>query len=314
VRSKLSIRVVFRDQTARKDSASAGFADQLSDAIATGLETSGLPVKVVRSTDSVAVDPNFSLIGDVVEHHEALVPSIEAMESKYRASERDVPNEDWNKANRDYEAANLDLQNAQRVLEGAQVHGKKKEIAEAKKQVDDAEAKVEEAHRKLDSLPKTNAVDVIKSYTYVKRTYDLSAVTTISFRIVDANGNTIDTITPITKQAHTKSVVLENVKPEDTENVKPEGTPPDENQFVTDLDIQARDELIREVKEKVEGLPAKILAQARRKVADGDIDGAAEAYILYLNSTPDTDTTGRVEAKHFLQEQFNITRIASSAS
>ena len=314
LRSKLSIRVVFRDQTARKDTQSAGFADQLSDAIATGLETSGLPVKVVRASDSTAVEPNFRLVGDVLQHREVLVPTVEPMESKYRAGERELPNEDWNRANREYEAANLDLQNGQRILEGAQAHGKKKEIAEAQKQVAGAQAKVEEAHRKMDALPKTVPSDVVKPYTYTRKSYDLTAVTEIGFRIVDVNGTTIDTLPPITKQSHVTAVVLENVKPEDTEGVKEQGTPPDETQFVTDLDIQARDALIKAVMEKVQDLPAKILAQARQHVAEGDTDGAAEAYILYLNSTPDTDTTGREEAKHFLQEQFNIIRIASSAS
>lgn len=314
LRSKLSIRVVFRDQTARKDSASAGFADQLSDAIATGLETSGLPVKVVRANDSTAVEPNFELVGDVLQHRETLLPKIESLESKYLLTEREVPNEEWNKANREYEAANLELQTVQRELEGAQARGKKKEIAVAAKQVQDAQERVREAHLKLDALPKTVPNDVKKSYTYIKKTYDLSAVTQIGFRIVDSSGATIDTIAPITKEAHIAPIVLENVKPEDTEGVKPMGTPPDETQFVTELDIQARDELIQAVKEKVEGLPSKILEQARQRVKDGDLDGAAEAYILYLNSTPEVDTKDREEAKHFLLEEFNIKGIASSAS
>ncbi len=43
MRAKLSIGVLFRDQTSRRDS--AGFADQLQQAFATGLETSGLQLK-----------------------------------------------------------------------------------------------------------------------------------------------------------------------------------------------------------------------------------------------------------------------------
>jgi hypothetical protein len=312
LRSKLSIKVLFRDQTPRRDS--AGFAVQLSDAIATGLETSGLPVKVVHATDATAVEPNFQLVGDVIEHHKVLVPTIEPLESRYRAGEREVPNEEWNNANRDYESANLDLQRAQRALEGAQTRGRKKEIAEANKLVSGAEARVQEAHRKLDSLPRTVLNDVIKPYTYTKKTYDLSALTQIGFRINDANGNTIDSITPISKQDHKTAIVLENVKPEDTEGVKQQGSVPDDSEFLIDLEIQARDVLIKQVREKVAGLPAKILAQARRLNADGDLDGAAEAYILYLNSTPESETAGREEAKQFLHDQFNITRIASSAS
>ena len=46
---------------------------------------------------------------------------------------------------------------------------------------------------------------------------------------------------------------------------------------------------------------------------DGDTDGTAEAYILYLNSTPDAQTAEREEAKKFLREQFNMVWPGSSA-
>jgi hypothetical protein len=174
VRSSLSIKVVFRDQTSRRDS--AGFADQLQDAIATGLETTDLPVRIIRASDATPVDPNFTLIGDVVEHRPVSKPTIESLDSEYRASEREVQNEDWNKANRDYEDANLDLQKQQKILEGAQAHGKKKDIATATDAVDAAQKKVEEAHRKLDTIPKTILSDVVKPYSYTRRTIDLSAV------------------------------------------------------------------------------------------------------------------------------------------
>jgi len=108
MRSKLSVRVRFRDQTSRRDS--AGFADQMSDAIATGVETSGLPVKVVRASDTSSTEPNFQLVGDVLQHRPVLTPTIEPMESKYRFGAREVPNEEWNRVNRDYESATLELQ------------------------------------------------------------------------------------------------------------------------------------------------------------------------------------------------------------
>src|SRR6202790_647109 len=152
VRSTLSIKVIFRDQTSRRDS--AGFADQLSDAIATGLETTDLPVRIVRAADATPVEPNFQLIGDVIEHRPVTKVGIESIDSEYRAAEREVPNEDWNQANRDYEAATLDLQKAQKLLEGTQAHGKKKDIATATAGVEEAQNKVEAAHRKLDSIPK----------------------------------------------------------------------------------------------------------------------------------------------------------------
>jgi tetratricopeptide (TPR) repeat protein len=304
IRSTLSIKVIFRDQTSRRDS--AGFADQLSDAIATGLETTMLPVRIVRAADTTPVDPNFQLVGDVLEHRPVKNIAVDSIDSEYRAAEREVPNEDWNKANRDYEAANLDLQKAQKVLEGTQAHGKKKEIAAATTDVENAQKMVEDAHRKLDSIPKTTLNDVLKPYSYTRRTIDLSAVVDLGFRIVDSNGNSIATNPSVKASAQKQFVLLENVKPEDTKNVKQTGSPPDETQFLNDVEIADRIALIKEVKEKVESLPAKIIAQARKRLMDGDTDGTAESYILYLNSTPATQTVEREEAKKFLRDTFNI--------
>ena len=312
MRSKLSLRVKFRDQTSRRDS--AGFADQMSDAIATGVETSGLPVKVVRASETSSVEPNFQLVGDVLQHRPILTPTIEPMESKYRFGAREVPNEEWNRVNRDYETANLELQSSQRVLEGAQSHGKKKDIADASAAVGSAENKVQEAHRRLDSLPRTNQEDVIKPYTYTKRTIDLTAVVEVSFRMLDTNGDAIDPATPISKTNHKTFVVLENVKPDDTQGVTAQGTVPDEIQFLNDVEIDARDTLIRSVLEKVQGLPQKILALARKRVQEGDLDAAAEKYILYLNSTAESETPERTEAKQCLQKQFNIRQLAAPAN
>ena len=310
VRSTLSIKVVFRDQTSRRDS--AGFADQLQDAIATGLETTNLPVRIIRASDATPVDPNFTLIGDVVEHRPVSKPTIESLDSEYRASEREVPNEDWNKANRDYEDANLDLQKQQKVLEGAQAHGKKKEIEAATGAVDAAQKKVSEAHAKLDAIPKTILNDVVKPYSYTRRTIDLSAVVELGFRIVDPNGNTIASNPSVKRSNQKQFVMLENVNPTDTKGVKQSGSPPDEAQFLGDVEIAARIALIDDVKEKVKSLPGKILAQARKHQMDGDTNGTAEAYILYLNSTPDTPTPEREEAKKFLRDTFNMVWTGSS--
>lgn len=304
IRSTLSIKVVFRDQTSRRDS--AGFADQLSDAIATGLETTALPVRIIRAADPTPVDPNFQLIGDVLEHRPVTKTTVDSIDSEFRATEREIQNDEWNKSNRDYEVANLELQKQQKVLEGAQAHGKKKEIADANAAVEDAQKKVEEAHSKLDAIPKTVLSDVVKPYSYTRKTIDLSAVVDVGFRIIDNNGNTIATSASVKKDAQKQFIVLENVSPQDTKGIRQSGSPPDEAQFLTDVEIADRIALIKEVKEKVESLPSKILAVARKKIMDGDADGTAEAYILYLNSTPDTPTAEREEAKKFLREQFNM--------
>jgi hypothetical protein len=304
IRSTLSIKVVFRDQTSRRDS--SGFADQLSDAIATGLETTALPVRIIRAADTTPIDPNFQLIGDVVEHRPITKPSIESLDSEYLVGTRDIPNENWNRANREYEAAKEGLQQAQKALDTANLHGKKKEITAAQQAVEDAQKKADGLGRQLDSVPKTKMFDIVKPYSYTRRTIDLSAIVELGFRITDSTGSVIASNPSIKKQTQKQFTVLENVKPEDTKGVKPSGTLPDENQFLGDVEIEARTDLIKEVKEKVQTLPSKILAQARKRFVDGDTDGSAEEYILYLNSTPDTQTPERDEAKKFLHDQFNM--------
>jgi len=312
MRSKLSIRVVFRDQTSRRDS--AGFADQLADAMATGLETSGLPVRVIRPGESPAFEPNFQLVGDVIQHRRTSVPTSKPKESKYRAGEQEMPNDNWNKANREYESATLDLQRAQVSLQGATAHGKKKEIADTNNHVSAAQKKVEEARAKLDTIPKTLPIDIIKPYTYTEKDVDLTAVVQLQFRINDSSGSQVENAVPISRDANQTFVLLENVKPEDTEGVKAQGTTPDEIQFLTDVENGARDALLKAVRESVAKFPDMIFEQARKRAEGGDLDGAAESYILYLNATSTEPNPKREQAERFLREQFNIRRTLGSSS
>jgi hypothetical protein len=311
MRSKLSIRVLFRDQTSRRDS--AGFADQLADAIATGLETSGLPVRVVRPGDTPQLEPNFQLIGDVIDHRRTMVPTSVPKDSTYRAGEQDVPNDAWNQANRDYEAAGLALQTDQTTLQVVISKGKKKDIEDATDRVTADQKKVASAHATVDSIPKTVASDIVKPYTYTENTIDLSAAVQLQYRINDAQGNAVEAAHPVSREAKQKFTILENVKPEDTQGVKARGTVPDDLQFLTDVENSTRDELIGAVRKSVAALPDKVLAQAKRQVQDGDVDGAAESYILYLNATPPSATPDRQAAQQFLQQQFNIQPAASTA-
>jgi hypothetical protein len=312
MRSRLSIRVVFRDQTSRRDS--AGFADQLADAIATGLETSGLPVRVIRPGDTPAFEPNFQLIGDVLDHHRTEVPTSTPKDSTYRAGEQDVPNEAWNQANRDYEAANLALQTDQAALQGVIAKGKKKDIEDATDKVTADEKKVRDAHARLDSIPKTLPSDIIKPYTYTEKTIDLSARVQLQYRINDSLGNPVEPDHPVSKENSQKFTLLENVKPEDTSGVKESGTVPDDLQFLTDVENGVRDQLIKAVQQSVAGLPAKVYAQAGKQAQDDDNDGAAESYILFLNSTPTTETPERQTAQKFLVDQFNIQAVPAATS
>ena len=307
VRSRLSIRVAFRDQTSRRDS--GGFADQLADAIAAGLESAGLLAKVLR-TDPTALEPNFQLIGDVLQHRRIIVPTVESMDSKYRAGQHEIPNELWNKTSRVHDAAQVEMQDAQKAMDLAQAHGNKKEIAGSSQRLSDAQQKVRDAPSTLDSLNKTVTTDIIRPYAYTRRSIDLGAIVQLRFRIADGSGAEVVPLVPVLRDAHQTVIVLEGVKAEDTEGVKMQGTIPDEIQFLTDIEIDARDKLIKAVCERVAELPDKVLENARKRAAEGDIEAAAESYILYLNSSRAPQIQQRREAENFLMEQFNI-RVAS---
>ena len=125
--------------------------------------------------------------------------------------------------------------------------------------------------------------------------------------LADQSGNVIEPAANIKKENHKSAVVLENVKPEDTEGVTKQDTEPNDVQFLADLEIAARDELAKSVREKAAALPEKILQEARNRAQHGDTDGAAEQYVLYLNATADKSSADRDEAAKFLHDQFNVT-------
>ena len=116
LRSRLSLGLVLRDQTSRRDS--VGFADQMKDAIASGLESSGVPVKVVRQATEgqTGTQPNFVLIGEILEHRVVKNANLETLQSKYRAGTHDVKSEAWLQATQGYQAAQQQLSAMQREL------------------------------------------------------------------------------------------------------------------------------------------------------------------------------------------------------
>jgi hypothetical protein len=311
LKSRLSVKVDFRDQTSRRDA--VDFAQQLTDSLATGLESSGVAVKIVRPQETTAVQPNFQMVGDVLQHEMTKSEDVEAKESKYRFGQEEVPNEAWNQANREYERANNDLESARSVLEGAQAHGKKGEIKKAEESVQSDEKKVEDLHASLDMIPKTKMQDVERPYTYSQINYRLKIVVALQFRILDSAGDEVVQTIPIRSDAPKEYSVLQNVKPEDTQGVRIEGVIPNDNDFLEEDEYKARDELIEKAKAQVASLPSVVLARADRKVADGDNDGAAELYILYLDSTAVADTPERLRARKFLTEQFNFRDIGKEA-
>ena len=313
LRGRLSVGVVVRDQTSRREG--QGFADQLGDAIANGLESSSQPIKVIRrySEDPNAVQPDFVLVSEILQHRMVKNTNLETLPSKYRAATREVKNEAWLSANQAYTLAQQEVSQAQRAVADAQQRHNKKDAATAADSLAAAQQKTEDLRKQLDALNPTRPEAVLEPYNYTKKTIDVTAVVELAFRLTDPSGNLIDSTPSIQREDHKTYVVLENVKPEDTEGVRAMNTPPDEVQFVTDLELQARDALVKAIAEKASHLPEKLLQQARQRSQQQDIDGAAAEYIVFLNSTPDNGSPERSEAAAFLRDHFNLS-IATSAS
>jgi hypothetical protein len=305
MRARLSIGVVFRDQTSRRDS--AGFADQLQQAFATGLETSGLPVHVVLPGAPGSLEPNFQFVGEILQHRAIRNAKKETLQSQYRSGSREIPNEAWNKADQTYEAALLDLQKAQGALTAAQAKNNKKLVDTADAQVSTAQQSVQQARSTMNSTPKTLSDDVVSPYNYTRTTLELTNIVELSFRIIDAAGNIVgEPIHVIKGDQPKKFVILENIKPDDTQGIKEIDSQPDETQLMTDVEIEARDSMVKAARDKVQEMPEKILTQARARATSNDLDGAGESYVLYLNCTPAAPTPERAEAVRFLNDNFNI--------
>jgi len=307
-RARLSIGIVLRDQTSRRNS--AGFADQLTDAVAAGIEASGLSAELVRKPPEApdTLQPNFLLVGEVLEHRVVKNSNLESLPSKYRAGTREAPNPAWPQVNNDYQTAQQRLAAAQQVLTNAQEHNKKQEVITAANDVaQQAQQRVSELRHKLETTSQTKVEAILEPYHYTKKTVDLTATIDLALRMNDVAGNPVGQPVKLHKDSHKSADVLDNVKPEDSEGITNKSVEPDEVQFLTDLEIEARDTLVKAVQEKVSGLPAKILQEARTRAQRGDIDGSAEEYVLYLNAAPVTASAEREEASKFLRDRFNVT-------
>jgi hypothetical protein len=312
-RARLSVGIVLRDQTSRRNS--AGFADQMTDAIATGLESSGVSVELVRkpAEASDGLQPNFMFVGEILEHRVVKNANLETLPSKYRAGTHEVKNPAWLQAGSDYDAAKQQLAAAQRSLADAQAQHKKKEvIAAASDAVQQAQQHADELQHKLETTDQNRVEPIVEPYQYNKKTVDLAATIDLAFRINDPAGSAIEPAVSINKEKHKSAVVLENVKPEDTQGITNQSVEPDEVQFLTDLEIEARDALVKAVQEKAGGLAAKILQEARNRAHRDDMDAAGEEYVLYLNATPAATSPERDEAVKFLHDQFNLTVAAGA--
>jgi len=306
-RAQLSVGIEFRDQTSRRDS--HGFADQLADAITSSFDSSRLPVVIVRNPSELdeAQQPDFTLVGQVLEHRVIKNVSLEAPESEYRAGTRVTKSAAWLQAESVYESAQQQLISAQRQLADAQAQHKKKQvIADANDAVAQAQKNVDEFRHKLDTTDQSSVETLVEFYHYTKKTIDMTASAEIRFQIRDRAGNSVGQAADVRKSNHTTTVILQDVRPEDTQGITNQGVEPDGPQSLTDLEIETRNALVKAVREKAAELSAAVLEEARALVQKGDTEGAAELYVLYLNASSQNASPERIEAAKFLRDQFNL--------
>lgn len=310
-RAKLSLEPHFRDQTSRRDS--MGFADQLADAVSSGLERLGLPgLRLLSSrnrpaaaADANDIPANFQLQCDIVQHRVAKKEDRQRVASRYRAGQREIRNPAWTQTKRQLDDAQeqYNVINAQ-VL--ATASAKKKPAPQLTQTLQELSQSISELRKKLEQIQEFQVEDVILPYSYARRTVELSGIAEFTFRITDATGQTGEQRS-VKVEVPKKFAVLENVKPEDVDGVQDEGTPVDEYQLLADTETKAQAELITRIADELKRLPEHVLSDARKTVETKDLEAAAELYVLYLNSTPDADDPGRNEAQQFLSKEFNVT-------
>ena len=312
--AKLSVSSRFRDQTSRRDS--PGFADQLADTVASGLENSGIPgIKVVmqpqRLSDTESDTPgpaslaNFQILGNILNHRVEKKIDSQPLTSHFRAGHREMKNPAWIELKRQVDILQLDVDTAKIAATNAA----KKQSAELVRTLEKATKELEEARRKLDALPETVLQDVIQPYNYIRRTVQLVATVEVSFRIADPFSQTSGPADSVKSELPKTFVVLENVKPEDVDGVVGEATMPDENRLLAEAETKAQSDLVKKLVEQLTLVPAKVLEEAHASVARGDQEGAAEKYVLYLNASTSKATRQRIEAQQFLRNEFNISTV-----
>lgn len=315
-RAKLSLAIRFRDQTSRRES--LGFADQLADAVAAGLENSGLPgLKILPWRDrqaseaapesaSTTGDANFHVLGNIVQHNVDRKLDKQPKTSHYRAGYREVKNPAWIEARRQLESVQQDYERAQTEHKAGQATMNKKELAESARALEALAKKAEAARTKLDELPETQPQEIVQTYNYLHQTIDLNAVVEISFRLSDPLSPTPGPADSVRAEIPKSVVLLENVKPEDVDGIVEQGVAPDEHQLLAEAEAKALNGLVAKLIQRLGEIPSKVLEEARANVSRGDAEAAAEKYLLYLNSTALRPSAERTEAQNFLRKEFNV--------
>jgi tetratricopeptide (TPR) repeat protein len=317
--AKLSIAVRFRDQTSRREN--PGFADQLADTLATGLESSGIPgIKVVTQQrlsegDSDTSAPtslaNFQILGNIITHHVDKKIDSQPQTSHYRAGHREVKNPAWIEQKRKVDALQQEFDTTKISAANAVASKQKKQIAELAAALEKTTKDLTEARRKLDALPESTLEDIIQPYNYIRRNVQLVATVEVSFRLTDPYGQTSVPADSVKSELTKGFVVLENVKADDVDGVVAESPMPDEGELLGEAETKAKGELVKKLVDQLTLVPGKVLEEARAALARGDQEGAAEKYVLYLNATAAKPSQERQEAQQFLRNEFNISTLTA---
>jgi hypothetical protein len=311
VRSRLSISASFSDQTLTTEG--ANFAERLTNFLATGLENhSSDTVKVVRPNESPGAPPNFALIGEVVQNTVSITVGDKNTKSSMYRTQHELINPEWSAADRVYQNASISLTTEQQGLVGAQASHKKKEIAEARRRVDDAEKKVEAARDKRDLLQKSSPEETGLPYNYTEQVNRFTATVEVRFVIKNTTGTAVGPPIQVLVKPEKIYTKLEGVKESDTMGVHDVEVPTNAA-FLAEVDTDVSGQVLKQATEAIAGLPAAVLKAADSNAAEGDDQGAAEQYMLYLNSTENTETPERKRAQKFLLDNYNFQSYGESA-
>ena len=295
-----SMSIKFSDPNPTPDE--RDFPARLNRSLTTALAPSNPRVKFFGANEAGA--PTFAMVGEVRIAKTSNVESI-AKTSQYNSAEP-VTNEDWTKANNELTSAQEAFDTEREALRGAEAHGKKKAIADERIRADAAQQKVDAARAKLSSIPKNRADATVRPYDYTEHINHLTITVEIRFSIQDGTGKAIATPAPVSVSKEQDIITLEGNKPGDTSVEPAGGGVLTEAQFLDQVEAEASEALLKEAKECVAGLPKLILQSADQKASAADIEGAAELYMLYLDSTERQATPDWKRAQKFLFDNYNF--------
>jgi hypothetical protein len=296
-----SISIKFED--ASSTGSAGNFPIQLVRSTAASIASYSPKIKVVGPDERAATKPTFAMIGEARVIEAGNVETIQRT-STHSTSEF-VVSDDWKTANYQYESANRAWLTAREALKAAELRGKKKQIEEERNRTGEAQKALDQAQKKLDATPKTRVDPTSASDTYNEHINHLSVTVQLRFQIQDSNGKTILTGTPISKTEETLINTIDRGMPGDM-SVHPVTGGLSKSQFIEEVEGEARDALLQEVRRSVTNLPKTILTLADQRAGEGDTAGAAALYMLYLDSTQRQPSPDWNKAQKFLSDNYNF--------